>query len=104
MLLIDIEISMKTDYDTVWEVLLGVSESLAHRERPKCPSFEPSGKEVPLKVLNRKVPSADWEDAPGDAVEGICEMGGLEVTERERMSGAGAQRLGTRSCSSGITT
>lgn len=74
------KICVKIDhYVSVLEVLWGVSESLVPKERPVCPSLEPSGREVPLKVLSRRVPSADWKAALGGAVEDPCGLGGLEV-------------------------
>lgn len=64
------KICVKTDhYVSVLEVLWGVSESSVPKERPVCPSLKPSGREVTLKVLSRRVPSADWKAAPGGAVE-----------------------------------
>lgn len=60
-------------------MLLGVSESSVHRERPECPSLEPSGREVPWEGLSRTVPSADWKETPGGAVEDLCGRGRLEV-------------------------
>lgn len=58
---------------------LGVSESLVPKERPVCLSLKPSSRAVPLKVLSRRMPSADCKAAPGGAVEDPCGLGGLEV-------------------------
>lgn len=59
---------------------LGSFPSWVHRERAHQPSPPASGKEVPLEVLGRGVPPADWRGTLGRGQHGRqMDVGELEV-------------------------